>query len=185
MKKFLTKFEPFLMGVLGAILVLAVYNKLEARPEARIFSYYHDEMATIVSPNTLKKWVDAGDTSYILVDLRSKPEYDKEHFKTAINIPAGSLSKEEIVSEFKKLDQSKTIVIHCYSHSCTLGRTTGRLLSENGVFVKELSVGWSELRYFWSLWNPGAKNEDGKSYIVSNPSATALPVPCTEGEFGC
>jgi rhodanese-related sulfurtransferase len=193
MKKFIKKINPynnsllksFLMGVLGAILVLAVNSYFENKPENRIYNFFHDEMAATVSPNTLKRWIDANDTSYILVDLRSAPEYQKEHLKTAINVPAGTLKPEEIVSEFRKLDQSKVIVVYCYSHSCTLGSTVGRLLSENGIYVKELRVGWSELKYFWSLWNPGAKDTDNKNYIEGNPNSSPLPVPCAEGEFGC
>jgi rhodanese-related sulfurtransferase len=177
--------KPFLMGVLGALLVLLVNSYIEGKDEARIYNFYHDEMAATVSPNTLKRWIDTNDQSYILVDLRSAPEYGKEHFKSAINVPAGSLSEDEIVAEFKKLDKNKTIVVYCYSHSCTLGATVGRMLSNHGIFVKELRVGWSELRYHWSIWNPGAKDTDNKDYIITNPSATTLPVPCTEGEFGC
>ncbi len=170
---------------MGALLVIFINSYIESRDEARIFSFYHDEMAATVSPNTLKRSIDANDEKYILVDLRSAPEYEKEHFKTAINIPAGSLSEDEIVSEFKKLDKGKTIVVYCYSHSCTLGATVGKMLSDNKIFVKELRVGWSELRYSWSIWNAGAKDTDNKDYIITNPSATTLPVPCSEGEFGC
>ena len=33
------------------------------------------------------------------------------------------------------------------------GRKIGRILAENGIYVKHLGIGWNEWRYFWNLWN--------------------------------
>lgn len=158
-----------------------------SRPEMLARHFYAGEMAAVVSPATLKKYIDDKATNYILVDLRSQAEYEKEHFKTAINIPAGSMNETQLVAMFQKLPKDKEIIVHCYSAYCTLGRQVGRALAEHGISVKELTVGWSELRYHWDLWNPGAGVDDGKEYIVTgkaDPSDTPI-IPCTVGEFGC
>ena len=174
-------------GLIGGLASQAIYQNWSETTNGRIKNLYEDEMAVFVSPTTLKKMIDQKDSSYTLVDLRSKAEYDKEHIITAINIPAVSMNADQIVAAFKKLPQNKQIIVHCYSASCTLGRHVGQLLAEHGIYVKELDIGWSEWRYFWPLWNPGAKQNDGKPYIATGSAASAnQPItPCTSGEFGC
>lgn len=180
---------PFLCGLIGAAIgVYVTRSKLETQNE-RISNFYEDEMSTIVSPTTLKKWIDDKDTNYMLVDLRSAAEYDAEHFVTAINIPAVSMTTNQIVAAFKTLPKNKEIVIHCYSSYCTLGRQVGQTLAEHGIFVHELDAGWSELRFHWDLWNPGAGINDGASYIVKgSPAPSPKPgtiSPCVAGQYGC
>jgi rhodanese-related sulfurtransferase len=158
-----------------------------SRPELLTRHFYAGEMAAVVSPATLKKYIDEKATNYVLVDLRSQGEYEKEHFKTAVNIPAGSMSEAQLVAMFAKLPKDKEIIVHCYSAYCTLGRQVGQALSRHGIYVKELTVGWSELRYHWDLWNPGAGVDDGQDYIVTGKAdpSNAPIIPCTVGEFGC
>lgn len=181
---------PFVFGALGVLLGVYLSRYIPKSENELRREFYETEMSVAVSPATLKKWVDTNDQSYILVDLRSAPEYEKEHFATAVNVPAGSMDEKQLVEAFKKLDLTKTIVVHCYSAYCTLGREVGRELAKNKIYVKELNVGWSELRYHWDIWNPGAKNTDGASYIVkgSTPLRQGFEgqvTPCTQGKFGC
>jgi rhodanese-related sulfurtransferase len=173
-------------GLIGATFGVVVTQQVNNRDDSRIANFYADEMATVVSPQTIKKYIDEDNKDYILVDLRSKPEYDKEHIKNAINIPASSLNEDELVAAFKQLGTDKQVIVHCYSAYCTLGRQVGNTLAQNGVFVKEMTAGWSEWRYHWDLWNPGASIDAGESYITKNDSSSdGLITPCTDGVFGC
>lgn len=177
---------PFVFGLAGVLVGICISKYLPEKEGVQVTDFYASEMASVVSPTTVKRWIDASDSSYILVDLRSAGEYEKEHFKTAINIPVSSMKSEDVVAAFRNLPKDKQIIVHCYSAYCTLGRQIGKLLSENGIYVKELTVGWSELRYHWDLWNPGAKVTDGEAYIVKGQNTNEeLPQPCAEGEFGC
>ncbi|MCL4359825.1 rhodanese-like domain-containing protein [Patescibacteria group bacterium] len=177
---------PILAGIIGGMTVFVIMQIRDNEQNARIRNFYEDEMSAVVSPNTVKKMIDAKNTNYILVDLRTKAEYDKEHIVTAINIPAPGMTADQIVSAFTKLPKDKEIIVHCYSAYCTLGRTVGKLLSEHGIYVHEMDIGWSEWRYFWPLWNPGAKATDGTTYVTGGTStSSALPQPCTAGAFGC
>lgn len=183
----LTIFLSFLFGFLGAFVAM---RYIPQSPSDMIRDHYDSEMNVMISPSTLRKRMDAKDTSYILVDLRSKAEYDKEHIITAINIPAVSMSKEQIIEAFKKLPNNKEIIVHCYSMVCMLGRQTGQVLAAHNIFVKELGIGWSEWKYYWGLWNPGENPEKGKEYITTSSDAeksipAPLMAPCTAGEFGC
>lgn len=176
---------PLFFGIIGIFIGVWLTKYLPKNQNELRREFYDTEMSVAVSPATLKKWVDEKDTSYILVDLRSAGEFEKEHFVTAVNIPAGSMDERQLVDAFKKLDLNKTVVVHCYSAYCTLGREVGEALAKNNIFVKELNVGWSELRYHWDLWNPGAKVTDGASYIVKGTPSSTNITPCTQGKFGC
>ena len=91
--------------------------------------FYDTEVVTNISAHWLRKKIDRWDNSFILVDIRSREEYDNEHIKWAISIPAytnkdntGKTSKERILKSFKKLDSSKDIILYCYSHYCMSSR---------------------------------------------------------------
>lgn len=180
-----------LCGFGGNLLAKHLFPTPAPTQNDRITSFYEDENAAVVSPSTMEKMIDAKDQSYILVDLRSKAEYDAEHIVTAINIPAVSLSVGQIVAEFAKLPKDKQIIVHCYSGYCMLGRQTGKILAEHGVYVKELDAGWSEWRYHWDLINPGEDPSGYKKYMVegntppSSASGNLLMTPCKSGVVGC
>jgi hypothetical protein len=33
------------------------------------------------------------------------------------------------------------------------GRKVGKILANNGIFVKHLNIGWNEWRHDWNAWN--------------------------------
>lgn len=176
-----------IFGFIGHMAAVYLLSPSEA---SRIKEYYKTETSVLVSPSTLRKRMDAKDTSFILVDLRSKGEYDQEHIINAINIPAVTMSEEQIVEAFKKLPKNKEIIVHCYSMACMLGRQIGQTLAENNIFVKELGIGWSEWKYYWGLWNPGENPNIAKDYIIASSEneknkPAPLIAPCIAGEFGC
>ena len=128
-----------------------------------IKEFYYTENAVHISPHSIRKSLSKGDTNFILVDLRSQEEYEKEHIVGAVNIPAykdkdnsdyGAVSR--IVFSFEKLKQEnpdKDIIIYCYSIPCMTGRKIGKMLVDNEIYVKHLGIGWNEWRYFWNQWN--------------------------------
>lgn len=175
-----------LIGFGGAVGGISWYQKSHQETiNDRITNFYDDEMATLVSPANLRNLIDKKDTNYVLVDLRSKDEYDSEHMVTAINIPAVSLTSEQLLAEFKKIPRNKQIIVHCYSSACTLGRQVGQFLAHKGIYVKELDIGWSEWKYFWNLWNPGEDPSVGKTYVIKSNTKPGTPGVCTQGSFGC
>ena len=153
-------------------------NKLRA-------NFYAQEVATLESAHGFRKALADGSAQekFVLVDLRSPEEYKAEHIVTAVNIPAYTekdnlvhTSKERIINSFKKLKKenpNKEIVVYCYSSACMTGRKIGNMLAQNGIFVKELTVGWNEWRYFPNTWNHPHewKKTDIKDilYLAINP----------------
>lgn len=192
-----------LAGFLGAKYVLSQSQPQIATPtdDGLISEFYRTETAVHVSPHHLRKGMMKGDDSFILVDLRSPEEYEREHVVGAINIAAYKDANtsaygevDRIVSEFKALDQEKEIIVYCYSTPCMTGRKIGKILADEGIYVKHLGVGWNEWRYGWETWNHEHEWADAKveDYVVSgtepgkyqgggNP-ADVCPI---EGELGC
>ena len=187
-----------LSGGVGAYLVNKNFiPKRALTAEDRIKEFYLTEAAVHTSPHGLRKHMSKGDNDFILVDLRSREEYNKEHIVSAINIPAYSDPNnsaygeiERIIGEFEKLGTDKEIIVYCYSTACMTGRKVGKMLAENGIFVKHLGIGWNEWRYYWGLWNhDGETSSQVDDYIVSGPKPgepkKGSAAPVCDGELGC
>ncbi len=192
------------VGVLvGSSVTFFILRSQKPTQQQLIKDFYLTENAVHVSPHTVRKKMDKGETDYTLVDLRSSQEYKKEHIIGAVNIPTykdpnTSISlegerqeKERILRQFKELPKNKDIIVYCYSMPCMTGRKIGKLLAENGIYVKSLNIGWNEWRYFWNLWNHDSETPtDEKDYIVSGkepgkPKIKDSFSPCRVGELGC
>ena len=132
--------------------------------------YYASQVATLVSPHSLRGRMDKGDDSYILVDTRAAEDYEREHIVGAVNIDSAE-SFANVLSAYQALDHSKEIIIYCYSSYCLNGRKVGKFLAENGIYVQEMTVGWNEWRYNWAGWNYETEwdNTDVSDYVISGP----------------
>lgn len=164
-----------------------------------IREFYMVENAVHVSPHGLRKKMDERKTDYILVDLRSAQEYEKEHIAGAINIPAYSDPDtsaygdvERIVAAFKALPRDKSVIVYCYSMPCMTGRKIGQMLTEHDIYVQHLGIGWNEWRHFWTLWNHEHEWSKTKvlDYIATGkepgePKSKPTITPCSDGTFGC
>lgn len=186
---------------MGSVVTASLRDLQPSSPtsDELIRNFYLTENAVHVSPHGLRRKMDKGDKSFILVDLRSPQEYEKEHIISAISIPAykdpdtsAYEDVERIVARFRELPKNKDIIIYCYSIPCMTGRKVGKILSENGIFVKHLGVGWNEWRHFWQLWNHEHEWEltNPEDYIISGPEpgepeVRELPSPCGEGDLAC
>lgn len=185
-------------GMLGGYGSVYFSMKKEVTQEDLIREFYLVENAVHVSPHSLRKSMDKEDTSFIVVDLRSEEEYSEAHIKGAVNIPAYKNrdesdygAKDRIVGAFAALPDDKDIIVYCYSTPCMTGRKIGKMLIENGIYVKHLGIGWNEWRYSWTTWNHEHEwnKTNVEDYIwqrsmspLYNTSETGCQV---DGELGC
>lgn len=195
-------FVSIVVSSITTFTITKIISKKEKTEQELIKEFYLVENAAVVSPHSIRRQMDKGGGNFVLVDLRSPQEYEKEHIIGAVNIPAYTdpdtpayQEKERIVNAFKKLvaeNPGKDIIVYCYSIPCMTGRKIGKMLTEYGIYVKHLGIGWNEWRYFWNLWNhehewDKTKPEDyiWKGKEPGTPKARELPSPCGEGEFSC
>lgn len=190
-------------AITGSLVTYGFLQHKRPTSQKLISDFYLTETAVYISPHTLRKRMDKGEANYALVDVRSAQEYEKEHIVGAISIPAykdpnTSMSleiekeeRERIITAFQNLGKEKEILVYCYSMPCMTGRKIGKLLAENGIYVKHLGVGWNEWRYFWNLWNhDGETPTKVEDYVVSGkepgkPKIKDNLTPCRVGELGC
>lgn len=189
-----------LSGIVGGLLSTCALLRWKAHDRASLIAeFYAVENAVHVSPHSLRKKIAEGKSDYILVDLRSAEEYEKEHVVGAVNIPAykdkdhsdyGAVDR--IVTSFKELPKDKDIIVYCYSIPCMTGRKVGQMLAERGIYVQHLGIGWNEWRHFWTLWNHEHEwsNTKALEYVSSGKDpgtfkGTPIITPCSEGGLGC
>ena len=198
------------LGILALVIVVSVLSSfatsiiLEKKSEAQLIEeFYLVENAVHVSPHSIRKMMDKGDQSFILVDLRSQEEYEAEHIIGAVSIPAYKDKDtsaydevERIVNSFSQLEKdspNKDIIVYCYSIPCMTGRKIGKMLTEKGIYVKHLGVGWNEWKYYWTMWNHAhewntTKAED-YTWVGSDPGIPERRENSTVckigGDFGC
>jgi len=194
---------PLALGLLIGSLATYTYGTLEEPTnEDRIAEFYATENAVHVSPHSIRKAMSQGRSNeFVLVDLRSQEEYEKEHIISAINIPAYTDPNtsaygdvERIVGAFTEViknNPNKDIIVYCYSTPCMTGRKVGALLVEHDIYVKHLGIGWNDWRYDWNMWNhDGELPSAVDDYIHSGtepgvPKEQELISPCSDGGLGC
>lgn len=186
-------------GLVGGVFSAMVLQSYLHNDEYLIREFYRTESAVHVSPHGLRKKMDERKTDFILVDLRSQEEYEREHIAGAVSIPAYSDPDtsaygdvDRIVGAFKALPQDKHVIVYCYSIPCMTGRKVGKMLTEHGIYVQHLGIGWNDWRYDWNSWNHEHEWANTKvgDYVVagSEPGSfksTPVITPCSEGQFGC
>ena len=189
-------------AVIGSGAAFIFQNNQKSTEQELIKEFYEIENAVYISPHSLRQKMSKGHASdYVLVDLRSQEEYEKEHIITAVSVPAykdpntsAYDERDRMIGQFQELiknNPNKEIVVYCYSMPCMTGRKIGKMLAENGIYVKHLGIGWNEWRYFWNLWNhDGESPTKVEDFVVSGkepgvPKIQELPSPCGEGEFSC
>ena len=79
----------------------------------------------------------------VVVDVRSRDEYEYDHIPGALSIPI-----EELESKISELPRDKRIVVYCRGHYCLYASEAVKLLRSHGFDVVRLDEGVREWRRF-------------------------------------
>jgi rhodanese-related sulfurtransferase len=122
-----------------------------------------DQMVKL-DPYQLVQKFNKNDSDFMLVDLRSKEVYDKEHIRTAINFPTYSSVNKHVdsipydinalVNELAKKGMKKYIIVYGDFSGSVATKDVVAKLTERGLSAMALSIGWNEWRHFRNLWLP-------------------------------
>jgi rhodanese-related sulfurtransferase len=179
----MNKYAPLITSAFIALLVsmtaIGLYHFDQQQDPQLRSHYYRSDVATLESPHGVRMDITRGEQDFILVDVRSQQEYILEHIIGALNVPAYKDPQTSAYDEVDRISQSfmeirreypdREIIVYCYSASCMSGRKIGNMLSDYGIFVKGLGIGWNEWRYYWNTWKYPSEWETThvKDYIYS------------------
>ena len=82
---------------------------------------------------------------FVLLDVRDRESFEKEHIPGAYNIPGNDLPKR-----MSHLPKHKVVVTYCWGRDCSLAPRAALQLAEHGYRVREMSGGiaaWKDAGY--------------------------------------
>ena len=132
-------------ALLGALLALFAVSLWPVSNDKLIHDFYLSETTSTVSPTDYLNHLTEGQTDWLVVDLRAPGAYSAGHLVGAINIPAEGMSDAQMVEAFRALPAGKTTINYCYSSYCSLSKKVGLVLSNNGIYAKDMSAGALEI----------------------------------------
>jgi rhodanese-related sulfurtransferase len=96
-----------------------------------------------VKPEELKKLIESGDQSIVIVDVQPKGAYDMGHVKGAVNFPWAPTLKSN-----GNLPKNKTLILYCdCAHEEDSTEVATQLKEKYGYTnIKLLEGGWSKWR---------------------------------------
>ncbi|MFO1469824.1 MAG: metalloregulator ArsR/SmtB family transcription factor [Turneriella sp.] len=90
-----------------------------------------------IAPRQLEKKLKSGKT--LLVDVRSREEFNKAHITGAVSIPF-----EELKKQTARLPKDREIVVYCRGPYCVLSLNALSLLRSKGIEALRLTSGFSD-----------------------------------------
>lgn len=73
---------------------------------------------------------------FVLVDVRNREGYQKEHIPGAVSIP-----EDELENRLNEIPRDKEVIVYCWTLVCHLAAHAGLTLANHGYFVRELEGG--------------------------------------------
>lgn len=104
---------------------------------AQLKRYFEAKLAAELGPHNVKRMLDAGDRSFVLLDVRTPEGYRAGHLPGAINIPF-----EELPSRLKELPTHKAIISYCWDATCILCTKAAYVLASKGFKAREMLGGF-------------------------------------------
>ncbi|MFH0927080.1 MAG: rhodanese-like domain-containing protein [Candidatus Micrarchaeota archaeon] len=169
-------------AIFGALAGFGAATLMPKSQDQLISDFYATEMAASVSPSDFVSELKNGNAEGIAIDLRSSGEYAQGHLVGALNIPSVEMNSQQLIAAFQKLPKDKPAILYCYSSYCMLSKSVGKTLADNGIYAKDFSAGWYEIK------------RDFSDYIVNGTQPGELQISqgdsgqiCTTsgGEFHC
>lgn len=106
----------------------------ESGPAMSAVDFFKSKLEYESTPHALKRDMEAGDV--IVLDVRDKDSYAKEHIAGAKNIPLS-----ELMENRDNLPKGKPIVTYCWDITCAMATHAALELAGKGFKVKDLFGG--------------------------------------------
>lgn len=141
--------------------------KLFVKKEQRKVEFSGNENYLYIEPILLREYIDTKKQKIIIIDTRSKTEYENGHIKNAVSVPLYSDFKRpyESIQDQSQWNSSikkafrgmNEIILYGYRSDADLLLVAVESLRKGGIKAKILSVGYGEWQGgFWN-WIPGGE----------------------------
>jgi rhodanese-related sulfurtransferase len=112
---------------------------LETPPAEPDIAHQHfvSKLAFETDPSDVRLDLERGQTSFILIDVRSEKDYEECHAVGAINLPNRRITAETTSA----LPKDKALVVYCWGPGCDGSTKAAARLSALGFRVKEMIGG--------------------------------------------
>jgi rhodanese-related sulfurtransferase len=126
-----------------------VAQRRRPHTEAARRAYLGPEDTEAVDTDELRRRL--ADASTVLLDVRTRAEFDAAHLPGALNIPL-----EELADRISELSHDTEIVAYCRGQYCVLAHDAARLLAARGFTARRAAEGALEWRLAGILEQSGA-----------------------------
>lgn len=112
---------------------------LEVPPAEPEIAHHHfiSKLAVETDPSDVKLDLERGQTSFILLDVRSSKDYEECHLPEAVSLPYRKINEVTTAA----LPKDKVIVVYCWGVACNAATKAAARLSALGFRVKEMIGG--------------------------------------------
>lgn len=104
---------------------------------AEAAEFFRKKLMYEITPHDLKAELE--DPTALLLDVRDRESYRKEHIPKAVNVPL-----EELEKTLDRLPRDKEVITYCWNLTCALATKAALRLAERGFLVKEALGGIGE-----------------------------------------
>ena len=145
----------FFVGFISGIILFPLFTSI-----SHLVSF-RDSSEQVKDPYTILQGFRKGKQDFLLVDVRSKRDFEKAHIKTAVSFPlyeengevkniTGSTA-DEFIRQYR---QKNSVVVYAQFSGSQPSKDFAAVLRQAGVQASPLAIGWNEWRHFRNLWVP-------------------------------
>lgn len=143
--------------------------------------YLKNEPVPTIAAADLFNVVQAKDTSYQIVDIRSAEHYALGHIEGAINIPFKTIADDGSLAQ---LDPAKKVVVVCYTgHTASMANMVWNMLGYDALTLKFGMSAWVADKAIVGLDIPGKATGTYPTVTTPTESAGGFDAPELEGEY--
>lgn len=99
--------------------------------------HFRSKLAFETDPWDVKTDMERGRADFVVIDVRSREDYDARHIAGAISLPHRTMNAETTAH----LPKDKVLVTYCWGPGCNASTKGARRLAALGFHVKEMIGG--------------------------------------------
>ena len=107
------------------------------KADASALQFYADKLRFETDPADVQADIENGVADFILLDVRSRADYQRKHIQGALSLPHSQITRKRL-SEYA---DDAVFIVYCWGPGCNGSTKAALKLSELGYSVKEMIGG--------------------------------------------